>query len=106
MPSFNQVWEFLQINLNPGTQVLNWTAHKGYLGDSMIISSVYSDAVEIDAPGAKNIQVVSRQDFEIVWQVWEKYKGFKTQRQEIRDQTRYSKYIISIFHWYEGHNTQ
>jgi hypothetical protein len=102
MESFEAFWSYLQVNLKPGTDVKNWTAFNGYLGNKMTIVGVYNQAVEVDAPKAKTIQVVPIEDFKRVWQVWLDYKANKVRRYELRDLTRFSKYIISILHWYES----
>ena len=101
MKSFETVWNTLQAKLKPGTEVRNWTAHKGYLGDSMTIVDVGSRHISVDAPNARNIQRVPKTDFEKMWVVWDDYKTEKVKRYEIRDMTMFSKYIISILHWYD-----
>lgn len=78
------------------------TAFRGYLGDSMAVVGVRENYIEVDAPNATAIQVVPKDDFEKVWEVWADYKRQKVKRYELRDMTRFSKYIISILHWYEN----
>ena len=39
--------------------------------------------------------------FELVDNLWRNYKSEKTKRNEIREKTRFSKYIISILNWLE-----
>lgn len=102
MNSFESVWAFFQAHLIPGTKVKNWTAFRGYLGDTMTIVRVNQQAIKVDAPKAKTIQIVPIEDFEYVWDVWSDYKVKKVKRYELRDMTRFSKYIISILHWYES----
>ena len=101
MVTFESVWRYLEENLKPGMKVNNWTAFHGYLGDSMTIEAVSSRAIEVNAPKAKTIQIVPREDFQTIWEIWIEYKQDKIQRQEIREMTRFSKYIISILNWYE-----
>ena len=101
MIAFIDFWNFLQVNLKTGTKIRNWTALRSYLGDTMTIDLVTPSAISVQAPRAKNIQVVSMEDFELIWEIWADYKSQKVQRQELRDKTRFSKYIISIIHWYE-----
>jgi len=98
---FESVWSTLQEKLKADTKIKNWTAYRGYLGDSMKIISVRTDCIELDAPGAINTQRIPKVDFMRVWDVWADYKSQKVKRYELRDMTRYSKYIISILHWYE-----
>jgi hypothetical protein len=98
MTSFETVWGYFQVNLKPGTDVKNWTAFKGYLGDSMTFGGIRGNFIGVEAPKAENILSVPREDFEKVWDVWSEYKVQKVRRYELLDMTRYSKYIISILH--------
>lgn len=101
---FEDIWNCLQHQLRSHTVIRNWTVLKGYLGDTMTIVAVNKESIEVDAPKAKNMLVVPKADFEVVWEVWSQYKNHRVQRQEIRDMTFYSKYIISILHWLETKN--
>jgi hypothetical protein len=100
--SFDMVWSHLQMKLKPDMVIPNWTAYKGYLGDTMKIFAVRSNYIVIDSPNAKTFQSVPKDNFENVWEVWPDYKAQKVRRYEITDVTRFSKYIIGIFHWYEN----
>ncbi|MFQ5863375.1 MAG: hypothetical protein ACE5IC_09690 [Candidatus Brocadiales bacterium] len=99
---FSNTWSALQSNLAVGMTIPDWTAARGLLDDSFSIASVTSTHVEIDTPGAQNIQRVPRDDFEVVYNLWQDYCRGAVPRHQIRDLTRFSKYIISIFHWLEG----
>ena len=93
---------FIAVLLQPlDLRIRNWTAYHGYLGDTMTIKHVSMDHISVDAPKAKNTQVVLREDFELVWDVWRDYKAQRVKRYELRDMTYYSKYIKSILQWYE-----
>lgn len=102
MAEFSPIWNDLITRLKPGMEIRNWTVLKGYLGDTMTIEDVRRSSISVDAPGAEYIQEVPREDFESVWKLWQGYKDEKVRRIELRDITRYSKYIISILHWYES----
>jgi hypothetical protein len=95
---FEEFWLKLQSRLSKGTAIRNWTAHSNYLGDSFSVVAVHQNSVSVDAPGAKNIQVVPQADFEIVYGLWPDYLSGKVPRYVIRDRTRFSKYVISIIH--------
>ena len=99
--SFPNTWAALQTSLKPGTPIQNWTEAKGHVGEDFTIAKVAPEFVEIDAPSASNMQRVSRMDFEAVYNEWPKYVSGQTRRPEIRDKTRFSKYVISILHWLE-----
>jgi hypothetical protein len=102
MSDFDLLWNDLRRKLKKGTVIKNWTAYRGYLGDTMVIQDVRRNSISIDSPNALSFQVVPVRDFQSVWTVWKDYKSQKLKRSELRDITRFSKYIISIFHWYEG----
>jgi hypothetical protein len=102
MITFDILWSHLQTNLKVGTTIKNWTDIHGYLGDTMKITAIQSDSIVIDSPSTKNLQVVPKDDFEKVWRIWADYKSQKVSREQLRDVTRFSKYIISILHWYEN----
>ena len=97
--SFDQFWNELITTLKPDTEISNWTAFNGYLGDTMEIVEVKEKMIVVESPNAKNLQRISKRDVEKIWQIWPAYLAGKVQRQEIRDLTRHSKYIISILHW-------
>ncbi len=101
MGDFESIWNNLRRRLKPGSVVKNWTAFSGYLGDEMTIVKVDGNSILFEAPKAKHLQNVPKEDFEIVWRVWNDYKAQKVKRYELRDMTRFSKYIISLLHWYE-----
>lgn len=102
--TFETIWDGLQNHLRAGLIIPNWTYLKGYLGDTMRIEEVDEVEIVVHAPKAKNLQHVSKADFEIVWEVWDEYKNGRYQGQDMRDLMMYSKYIISILHWLETHN--
>ena len=100
--AFAQTWAAIQQQLPPGTQIQNWTRDKGYLGDSFDIHAVQAAQIEIASANADNIQRVPAGDFVGVYALWQRYLAGRVRRSDIRDNTRYSKYIISIFHWLQG----
>ena len=101
MDTFDTVRSSQLENLKEGTTIKNWTAFHGYLGDTMTVASVRENYIEVAPPKAENSQLVPKGDFQKVYEVWTEYKAQKVQRKEVREMTRYSKYIISILHWLE-----
>jgi hypothetical protein len=101
---FIAAWSAIQHQLRPGTAVANWTAANGLLGDSFTISAVRPGHVEVDTPGAENIQTASMGDFEAVYNVWAPYCRGQVGRAEVVRTTRVSKYVISILRWIEEQN--
>ena len=99
---FTATWNALQSNLKAGTSISNWTVANGLLGDTFTVTAVASGHVEVDTPGAQNIQKVPSTDFQTVYNLWQRYCNQQVTRPEIRDATRFSKYVISILRWLEG----
>jgi hypothetical protein len=99
--AFKQTWALLQTHLRAGDAVSNWTAHRGLLGDTFTVRAVQAASVEVLPPKARNIQRIPQRDFEIVYAMWNGYLTGTVPRPKIRDSTRFSKYIISIYRWLE-----
>lgn len=93
---FGEFWQKLLSQLYPGLTIRNWTVAKGYLGDEFIVASISNNAIKVESPNATNIQNISRGEFEIMFNNWEKYCSGQLQRQHLRDLTRFSKYTMSI----------
>jgi hypothetical protein len=102
MKPFEAVWADLQANLAVGTVIRNWTVLHGYMEEDMVVKDVQENYIKIDPPNAQTIQRIPKEDFEKVWKVWSDYINGIFERNRFRDLTRYSKYIISILHWYES----
>jgi hypothetical protein len=101
MVEFDTVWSDLQISLKPGGEIKNWNAYNGYLGDNLRINEVNPNYLSIDPPRVWGTQVIPRVDFEHIWNIWLDYRELRVKRDELREFTNQSKYIISIFRWYE-----
>jgi hypothetical protein len=93
MTAFTEIKSLLHI----GETIKNWTKSKGYIGEPFDISIISSDYIIVKPLKAK-VQKINKRDFDKVLLVWKEYCNGTIQRQEIRNKTRYSKYIISIFH--------
>jgi hypothetical protein len=99
--SFADTLGALLANLSAMTKIPNWTVDSGLLGNSFCIVSVSLDGVIVEVPNAKNYQRIPMKDFAAVYDLWNGYMEGVVKRNEIRNITRYSKYIISINHWLE-----
>ena len=106
MDEFENLWNRLRGRIKPGTVVPNWTVAGKFSPGNMTITKVNKHYIEFKAPDAKNHQHVPKDHFREVWEVWDGYKTQKVKRQELRDMTRFSKYIISLLHWYEKEGKQ
>jgi hypothetical protein len=87
--------------LTTGTKVPNWTVASGLRGDTFHIVSVSLTEVVAETPNAQHLQKIPMGDFAAVYDLWTGYTNGTVHRSEIRNVTRYSKYIISIYHWLE-----
>ena len=101
MAGFEPVWASLLSNLKAGTIVRSWTALRGYLGDKMTIVNVRERYIEVDTAGGMRKQVIPKSDFEAIWEIWPDYKARRRHRYETGDSSRFSKYVVSIMHWFE-----
>lgn len=101
MDEFHTIWNDLQTSLKPGTEIKHWNPYNGYLGDSLIIISSDPKSISIDPPRVWDSQVILKDDFKQVWDIWIDYLALRLERREIHALTGHSKYIISILHWYE-----
>jgi len=63
MTSFATVWEYIQANQKPGTEIRNWNAFSGYLGDKMTITKFCGRDIEVDTSKTMTFQVVQIKDF-------------------------------------------
>ena len=96
--NFGGLWQQIQRDINAGDLITNWTQHSELVGDEFNICAVDARFIEIDSPGAKNSQRVPKDDLAAVYELWDDYIAGQVQRSEIRELTRFSKYIVSILH--------
>ena len=95
---FEGVWDRIQRTIAPGDTIKNWSRHSGYRGNDFTIQGVGARFVEIDSPGAENIQHIPRVDFARVHEHWDAYIAGVFARNKLRDITRFSTYVISVLH--------
>ena len=98
---FNDVWKLIQAKLAIGVSIPNWTLNHGQIEGAFTIAEIAEDSIHAFVPTARNLQKIPKVDFEEVFAMWPGYTSGRIARNEIRDKTRFSKYIISIFHWIE-----
>jgi hypothetical protein len=94
-------WPEIRAKLKPGQVIPDWTQLKGEPGDTFRIVEVKSDLIAVETPGTDAIQKVPRKDFEALAAIWAGYKAGTVPRKRTTEDTRYSKYIISIMRWCE-----
>jgi len=98
---FGQFWQTLTSRLNGKTQIRNWTVDKGFLkrGDFMA-GYRGGNYIICDAPDAKATQTVPRLDFELLYKHWQAYLSGHVSRRQLVKESRFTKYTISILHWF------
>jgi hypothetical protein len=96
--SFENIWIRVRNELQIGQVIKNWGNARGFTGNTFQIIGITEKIVECVPPKAKNSQKVPKGDFEKLWGIWQKYITDEILRNEIGDMSRYSSYIISIFH--------
>ena len=96
--SFDAVWAQIQRKIAPGDTIRNWSRHSGYRGNDFTIHAVETRYVEINSPGAENIQHVAREHFARVHEHWKAYNAGVFARSRLTAITRFSTYVISILH--------
>ena len=95
---FEAVWARIQRTVTPGDTIRNWSRDSGYLRNDFTIHAITDRFVEVDSPGASNIQHVARAEFARVHEHWDAYNAGVFARSKLRDVTRLSTYVISILH--------
>ena len=95
---FESLWCQLQREISVGDTIRNWSQHKGYLGGVFTICAVESEFVQVEPPNAINRQHIRRGEFAKVYDHWGAYNSGRLPRNELRDITRFSTYVISILH--------
>ncbi len=96
-PGFESIWLTLQMRLQEDYLMQAWSQHSGYTGGLFRIYAVGDDFVKVEL--GTGIRHVPKKDFENLYSVWDEYIYGKIKRYEIREITRHSTYIISIFHY-------
>lgn len=96
--SFEEIWAQIQRNVAPGDTIRSWSRHSGYRGNDLMIHAVEARFVDVDSPGAENIQHIPREDFSRLHEHWNAYTSGVFARSRLRDITRFSTYVISILH--------
>lgn len=96
--AFEIIWAKLQKELRKGQVIRNWGNDRGFTGNTFEILEITENHAVCKPPKAVNIQIVPKDDFRDVWEIWPKYRSGDFPRHQIRDEiTRFSSYIISIY---------
>jgi hypothetical protein len=96
--TLEEMWKELKGRIAPDSHIQNWAADKGYLGDKFSVVAVKGGFVHVVSPGAENVQKIPDADFVAVLGMWNDYVDGKLKPEQVRDRTRFAKYIVSILH--------
>ena len=98
---FDQFWQALKSRLKVKSQIRNWTVDRGFLGRGDFMAGYRGgNYIICDAPDAKATQTVPRLDFELLHKHWQAYLNGHMSRRQLADKSRFTKYTISILHWF------
>ena len=97
----NRIWDSLRKRVWPGFKIRAWSFDHGDLGWEFSVVRLDDSYVTIRSPKAQHLQEVPKEDFLYVASLWPQYTTGGIPRNEIRDRTRYSTYILGLLHWLE-----
>ena len=99
---FEDFWVKLQRSLSPRQEIINWTADKGKTGENFTAESDVGNYIIISPQSAQNDQRVPKADFKLIFDNWQMYLNRKVRRSDLMQQSRFTKYTISILHQYQN----
>ena len=103
MKEFAELWNDIKNKLNNKNHIKNWTYYqwtkdkKGYLGEDFYAKYVGKEVVECYLKRG-TVQRIPQLAFQILYKNWESYSKGLLPRSKLIEDTRFSKYTISIFH--------
>jgi hypothetical protein len=100
--AFAQTWAIIQ-SITVGTEIPKWTIFNGNLEGNITVEASDYNSITFSVTGP-NLQRVREEDFEKVYNMWDRYIHEGVQRQDIRERTRYSTYIIATLHYVQINN--
>jgi hypothetical protein len=93
------MWDQLRERLYPGTSIPAWSVKNRYLGWDFTAAAVHAEHLEVTGGDIGGSRRITRADFETVADLWPGYIGGAVQRQQIRDASQNSTYILGILRW-------
>lgn len=96
MSGFDDFWKTLTASLTHPRKIQNWTRDSGYLNRGDFQAS-YSrgDIMQVALENGSTLNI-SKSEFEYMYDNWSRYKSGKISRGELRNDSRFTKYTISI----------
>jgi hypothetical protein len=97
--SFDKYWERIVVTLRPMDEMHAWS-REGRARSRFGIVEVKGGGVTVRT--GNGLRSVPRKDFEVIFRLWRDYKKGKVQRQELRELSQNTTYVLGIFHWIES----
>jgi hypothetical protein len=104
MENFAEFWKELTMKLKEKIQIRNWTAYNDFIGDDFY--AYYDDKrdiiiAELPSDDAM-LQSIPKDEFAFMYEHWQDYVSGNIKRSELRNESRFSKYVISILHQFKS----
>jgi len=99
--SFEEFWGKLKSVLRVPQLIRNWTIDNGYLGKGDFEAVCRAgNYIECAPPEAIYLQRVPKRAFQFLFNNWQDYLSRRIKRSQLRDESRFTKYTISLLHQY------
>lgn len=99
--TFKEFWKICQEKLKAGNVIPNWSVSGNIRIREFKIIEIAENSIGYDSPTAKNIQSVSKDEFQQIFTVWESYKKGDIPRSELRENNKKTTYIIATIKYVE-----
>ena len=96
---FDNFWSELTSILNMPQKISNWTKDNGFIGDDFRAQHKDRNSISCILDSGKVIKV-PQVEFHEMYKKWGDYISGRLQRSDLRDQSHFTKYVISIIHQY------
>ncbi|MHB8545692.1 MAG: hypothetical protein ACYDAJ_02875 [Nitrosotalea sp.] len=96
---FDYFWNDLKNSLNMPQKISNWTKDNGFIGNDFTAQYKDEKFITCMLDNGKIIKV-PKGEFHKMYKKWDDYISNILPRSEIVEQSRFTKYVISIFHQY------
>jgi hypothetical protein len=100
--TLEEMWNELKKRIAPDSQIQTWTADQGYGEDKFMVVAVKGGFVHVVSAGDEKVQKIPDQDFAKVLGVWNDYVDGKLPAANLREQTKFTKHVVSILHSLES----
>ena len=96
--TLEDMWNELKKRIAPDSQIQTWSQDKGYGEDRFIVVAVKGGFVHVVSAGDEKAQKIPDEDFAKVLGLWNDYVDGKLPAAKLREQTKFTKHVVSILH--------